>query len=184
MIRNGSIKYRVGQPQREWSAARRIGADDIKAEVKRFWSVFCAKSADELAQFYSHEASVFSSSGERSEPGRVSAIRRRREYCHAEPTFKLGLDRLKFCRWTATERLRVTPSASTQQTWRESLALLLPNPSNMDGQRRFSCRIRRVASASFTSISQLQPALNVANSNNRIDLSHHHASHRSLTAIP
>ena len=68
-----------------------MSADEIKEEVRRFWSVLCAKSGDELAQFYSLEASVFSSSGERPEPGRVSAIRRKREYCHPGATLQVQL---------------------------------------------------------------------------------------------
>lgn len=69
----------------------RIKADDVKAEVQRFWKVFCTKSADELADFYSHEAIVFSSMSERPEFGRVASIRRKREYFHSGATIHAQL---------------------------------------------------------------------------------------------
>jgi ketosteroid isomerase-like protein len=59
-----------------------ISADEVRAAVKLFWDVFCAKSADALANFYAHESSVFGSQGTRSEPGRLAAARRQREYFH------------------------------------------------------------------------------------------------------
>ena len=58
----------------------KITAEQIRAEVKRFWTIMSGKRADQLAEIYAHEATVFSSSGSRSEPGRLAAARRQREY--------------------------------------------------------------------------------------------------------
>src|SRR5689334_2209880 len=91
LMAHGYTMVSNGRERQGWSMPTTTGADEIKAEVKRFWSVLCAKSGDELAQFYSHQASVFSSSGERCEPGRVSAIRRKREYCHPGANLQVQL---------------------------------------------------------------------------------------------
>lgn len=58
-----------------------ITAEQIRAEVKRFWSILSNKRADQLAEVYAHESTVFSSTGARPEPGRLAAARRQREYC-------------------------------------------------------------------------------------------------------
>src|SRR3954468_22315516 len=55
-------------------------ADEVRAEVTRFWNVFTSKAPELLEQFYAPDASVFSSNGIRSEPGRLAVTRRRREY--------------------------------------------------------------------------------------------------------
>ncbi len=60
-----------------------ISAEEVLSEVNRYWELFTSKSGDALAEFYSHDASVFSPLSERSEPGRVAVIRRTREYFHA-----------------------------------------------------------------------------------------------------
>ena len=62
--------------------------DQIKAEVTRFWKVFMDKDAVSLAEFYAHDSSVFGSAGMRSEPGRLAATRRQREYFGAHCTIK------------------------------------------------------------------------------------------------
>jgi ketosteroid isomerase-like protein len=61
-----------------------ISADEVRSEVARFWDLFLNKSAEALAEFYSHDATVFNPISERSEPGRVAVIRRTREYFHPE----------------------------------------------------------------------------------------------------
>ncbi|HUK86744.1 MAG TPA: hypothetical protein VLT85_03690 [Terriglobales bacterium] len=58
----------------------KITAEQVRAEVKRFWTVMSSKRADQLAEVYAHESTVFSSSGARPEPGRLAAARRQREY--------------------------------------------------------------------------------------------------------
>ena len=47
-----------------------------------------AKDAEALAGFYAHESSVFGSAATRSEPGRLAATRRQREYFGAHSTVK------------------------------------------------------------------------------------------------
>lgn len=59
-----------------------LTSDRVKAEIQRFWNVFTTKNADQLAEFYAHESSVFGSSAIRAEPGRLAAARRKREYFH------------------------------------------------------------------------------------------------------
>lgn len=58
--------------------------EHVMAEVQRFWKAMSHKSGEELASFYSPDATVFGSSALSSEPGRVAAIRRRREYLNPD----------------------------------------------------------------------------------------------------
>lgn len=67
---------------------QKLTIDHIKAEVQRFWSAFSNKKSEELMEFYGPEASVFGSSSTRSEPGRLAAARRQREYFHAKSTLR------------------------------------------------------------------------------------------------
>jgi ketosteroid isomerase-like protein len=48
--------------------------------VARFWSVFIAKAPERLETFYDPQATVFASAATRSEPGRLTVVRRSREY--------------------------------------------------------------------------------------------------------
>jgi len=66
----------------------KINAEQVKAAVRRFWDVFTSKSAEALAEFYAHESSVFGSESTRSEPGRLAAARRNREYFHLHSILK------------------------------------------------------------------------------------------------
>lgn len=54
--------------------------ENIRAEVEKFWTAFTSKSTIQLAEFYAHDSSVFGSLSTRSEPGRLAATRREREY--------------------------------------------------------------------------------------------------------
>jgi ketosteroid isomerase-like protein len=56
--------------------------EQVEVEVRRFWTVFMDRNAEALMDFYSAESSVFSSVNARSEPGRLAAARRQREYFH------------------------------------------------------------------------------------------------------
>jgi ketosteroid isomerase-like protein len=69
----------------------KLTADQIRGEVQRFWNAFAAKDAEALAGFYAHESSVFGSAATRSEPGRLAATRRQREYFGAHSTVKATL---------------------------------------------------------------------------------------------
>lgn len=68
-----------------------ITAEQVRAEVKRFWSILSNKRADLLADVYAHEANVFSSSGSRPEPGRLAAAPRQREYFQPLTTLTIAL---------------------------------------------------------------------------------------------
>lgn len=52
----------------------------VRSEVSRFWGAFSAKNVEALEDFYAHESVGFGSASTRSEPGRLSATRRQREY--------------------------------------------------------------------------------------------------------
>lgn len=66
----------------------KLTTDLIRAEVVRFWKVFCDKDSISLAEFYAPESTVFGSASPRSEPGRLAATRRQREYFGAHSTLK------------------------------------------------------------------------------------------------
>jgi hypothetical protein len=57
-----------------------LSPDIVKAEVARFWNAFSTKSLAILEDCYAHESSVFGSTSNRPEPGRLAAKRREREY--------------------------------------------------------------------------------------------------------
>jgi len=61
-------------------AAAGLTAEDIRKAVQHFWSIFLAKSEDELNSLYSSGSTVFQVAMGRSEPGRLGAMRRAREY--------------------------------------------------------------------------------------------------------
>lgn len=69
----------------------KLTAEQIRAEVKRFWTVLSGKRADQLAEAYAHESTVFSSTGARPEPGRLAAARRQREYFQPLTTVNIDL---------------------------------------------------------------------------------------------
>jgi ketosteroid isomerase-like protein len=54
--------------------------DEVRSEVTRFWNIFTAKAPELLEEFYAPDATVFASTGIRTEPGRLAVARRRREY--------------------------------------------------------------------------------------------------------
>ena len=66
------------------SATKGVTADDIRKAVDRFWSIFLTKSEDELNAFYAAGSTVFQIAMGRSEPGRLGAMRRAREYFNFE----------------------------------------------------------------------------------------------------
>jgi len=72
----------------------KISADEVKAEVHRFWNSFQSKSSEALAEMYSPEATVFSSVSSRVEPGHLSVARRRREYFHAKNAIRASVSNL------------------------------------------------------------------------------------------
>lgn len=69
----------------------KLTADEVQAEVRRFWSIFAGKSPEGLKGFYAGESSVFGSSSTRPEPGSLAAARRQREYFTPQTTLKVQL---------------------------------------------------------------------------------------------
>jgi ketosteroid isomerase-like protein len=57
-----------------------ISPEVVRNEVTRFWNAFSSKQVEVLEDFYAPESVGFGSSSTRSEPGRLSATRRQREY--------------------------------------------------------------------------------------------------------
>jgi ketosteroid isomerase-like protein len=68
-----------------------LTAENVRAEVTRFWNAFTSKSIDALEDFYAHQSSVFGSVSNRPEPGRLAAKRREREYFQAESLLRYQL---------------------------------------------------------------------------------------------
>lgn len=76
-----------------WYAARmNLSPDQIREEIDRYWKAFTEKEAASLSDFYAHESVGFSSTSKRSEPGRMAAIRRDREYFHSGSPIKASVE--------------------------------------------------------------------------------------------
>jgi ketosteroid isomerase-like protein len=58
----------------------RISPEDVRAAVRRFWTILCGKSKEKFAEMYLPSASVFSSTASRTEPGRLMVARRIRKF--------------------------------------------------------------------------------------------------------
>jgi ketosteroid isomerase-like protein len=58
----------------------RISPEEVRAEVSRFWNVFSTKSKDEFEKMYFPSATVFSSTAQHTEPGRLMVARRERQF--------------------------------------------------------------------------------------------------------
>ncbi len=68
-----------------------ITAEQVRAEVTRFWAAFSAKASDVVESFYLPESTVFSSISHRAEPGRLAATRRKREYFQTASKIRVQL---------------------------------------------------------------------------------------------
>ncbi|HLZ49602.1 MAG TPA: nuclear transport factor 2 family protein [Candidatus Acidoferrum sp.] len=69
----------------------RLTAEDVRKAVQLFWTTFLAKSEQQLNDFYSSESTVFQIAMGRSEPGRLGAMRRAREYFNSDTRMELKL---------------------------------------------------------------------------------------------
>lgn len=65
--------------------------EEVRTEVARFWNVFTSKAPELLEEFYASDATVFSSSAVRSEPGRLAVTRRRREYFDKQTSVRVQI---------------------------------------------------------------------------------------------
>ena len=68
-----------------------LSPEAVRTEVARFWDAFSDKNVEVLQEFYAHESVGFGSSSVRSEPGRLSATRRQREYFGSSTAIKVQL---------------------------------------------------------------------------------------------
>jgi hypothetical protein len=75
-------------------ATTKLTADDVRKAVELFWSTFLAKSEEELNDSYAPGSTVFQVAMSRSEPGRLGAMRRSREYFSPDTSMGLKLSPL------------------------------------------------------------------------------------------
>ncbi len=68
-------------------SATSISTAQVEAAVRRYWRVLMEKTAGEMENFYSYDSTVFNPFSPRTEPGRVSATRKEREYFTPQTTF-------------------------------------------------------------------------------------------------
>lgn len=73
------------------AVSAKLTAEDVRKAVQLFWSSFLAKSEEELNNFYSPGSTVFQIAMARSEPGRLGAMRRAREYFSSDTRMELKL---------------------------------------------------------------------------------------------
>jgi hypothetical protein len=69
----------------------KLTAEDVRKAIELFWSTFLAKSEEELNDFYAPGSTVFQIAMGRSEPGRLGAMRRSREYFSPDTRMELKL---------------------------------------------------------------------------------------------
>ncbi|MGB2590871.1 MAG: nuclear transport factor 2 family protein [Candidatus Acidiferrum sp.] len=72
-------------------ATANLTADEVRKAVEHFWAAFLAKSENELNDFYAPGSTVFQIAMARSEPGRLGAMRRSREYFSPDTRMDLKL---------------------------------------------------------------------------------------------
>lgn len=77
--------------EREGFPLEKLNSEEVRKTVERFWSTFLAKSEETLNDFYAPGSTVFQIAMGRSEPGRLGAMRRSREYFNAETRMDLKL---------------------------------------------------------------------------------------------
>ena len=68
-----------------------LSEEFIRAEVARYWDAFCSKSSERLELFFAPDATIFGTSARKAEPGRLTAVRRKREYFSPRATLLHGL---------------------------------------------------------------------------------------------
>jgi ketosteroid isomerase-like protein len=69
----------------------KVTNEEIRKAVELFWSTFLAKSEDQLNSYYAPGSTVFQVAMGRSEPGRLGAMRRSREYFGPDTRMELKL---------------------------------------------------------------------------------------------
>jgi ketosteroid isomerase-like protein len=74
--------------------SEQLSPETIRAEIARFWATFASKAQDRLEEVYDPEAIVFSSSAKSSESGRLTVVRRSREYFIPQASLHHSLGRI------------------------------------------------------------------------------------------
>jgi len=69
----------------------KVTNEEIRKTVELFWSTFLAKSEERLNSYYAPGSTVFQIAMGRSEPGRLGAMRRSREYFGPDTCMELKL---------------------------------------------------------------------------------------------
>ena len=69
----------------------KLTVEDVRHAIEAFWGAFLAKSDQTLQSFYATGSIVFQVSLARSEPGRLGAMRRAREYFGADSRLEVKL---------------------------------------------------------------------------------------------
>jgi ketosteroid isomerase-like protein len=69
----------------------KLTSEDVRNAINLFWTTFLAKSEDVLNSYYASESNVFQIGMGRSEPGRLGAMRRSREYFRPDTRMDLKL---------------------------------------------------------------------------------------------
>lgn len=72
-------------------ALEKVTSEEIRKAVEHFWSIFLAKSEDQLHSYYAQGSTVFQIAMGRAEPGRLGAMRRSREYFSPDTRINLKL---------------------------------------------------------------------------------------------
>ncbi len=73
------------------SVETKLTVEDVRKAVELFWATFLAKSEHELNDYYAAGSTVFQIAMGRSEPGRLGAMRRSREYFNPDTRMELKL---------------------------------------------------------------------------------------------
>lgn len=73
------------------SPSANLSADEVRKTIQLFWTTFLAKSEEQLQSYYAPTSTVFQVAMARSEPGRLGAMRRAREYFHSDTRLELKL---------------------------------------------------------------------------------------------
>jgi ketosteroid isomerase-like protein len=69
-----------------------ISPGEIRAEVQKFWSILSGKSREKLEDLYSQSAIVFTGKARHSEPGKLTAMRRMRQFVGADSDSSAEID--------------------------------------------------------------------------------------------
>lgn len=70
-------------------------AEEVRAEVERFWNILSGKSGEKLEELYAPTALVFTGRAKRSESGRFAAVRRARQMSGSGASASSELDSIE-----------------------------------------------------------------------------------------